>query len=230
MGKRVAIVQSSYIPWKGYFDLIRAADEFVLLDEVQFTRRDWRSRNRIKTPTGAAWLSIPVANKGRFHQRIDQTLVSDPDWAISHWRTLRANYARTPHFREFGAAFEALYVRPPSLRLSDINRSFIDAVCSMLGIRTRISWSTDYAPREGRTERLLDVCLQTGATEYLSGPAARDYLDVSRFSEAGIAVTFVDYSGYAEYPQPYPPFDHHVSILDLFFCTGRDALQYMKAF
>jgi hypothetical protein len=230
MPKRVAVVQSSYIPWKGYFDLIRAADEFILLDEVQFTRRDWRSRNRIKTQHGPAWLSIPVAVKGRFHQRIDETTVSDETWGPRHWRTLRANYARTPYFDECARALEPLFLDSPSERLSEINRAFLDAICGILGISTRISWSSAYSPRPGRTTRLVDLCSQAGATEYLSGPAARAYLDPDEFDRAGIALTFVDYAGYPEYEQPHPPFDHHVSMIDLIFCTGPHALEYMKSF
>src|SRR5262245_18843047 len=91
--KSVAIVQSSYIPWKGYFDLIRAADEFILLDDVQFTKRDWRSRNRIKTKDGLHWLSIPVLTKGRYDQRISDTTIADASWSERHWHTIHNAYA-----------------------------------------------------------------------------------------------------------------------------------------
>ena len=117
--RRVAIVQSSYIPWKGYFDLIRAADEFILLDDVQFTKRDWRSRNRIKTKDGLHWLSIPVHTKGRYEQRILDATVSDPSWAVRHWQTIQGAYARAPHFageaaRCLGTAGEAANHNRPS--------------------------------------------------------------------------------------------------------------------
>jgi hypothetical protein len=227
-GRRLAIVQSSYIPWKGYFDLIRSVDEFILLDEVQFTRRDWRSRNRVKTQHGIKWLSLPVSTKGKYHQRIDQTFVSDPSWGDRHWSTLRASYGRTPGFREYQTMLEPLFRAPASLQLSAINRSLIEAVCAILRIDTRISWSSDYAARPGRTERLIDLCLQAGASEYLSGPAARVYLDADALASAGVQVRFVDYAGYPEYDQPYPPFEHHVSVLDLIFCAGPRAVEYMK--
>ena len=227
--KRVAIVQSSYIPWKGYFDLIRAVDEFILLDDVQFTKRDWRSRNRIKTRDGLAWLSIPVHTSGRYLQRIMDTTVSDPRWGARHWQTIRTAYARTPYFADVAAVFEPLYAAPASDALSRINHAFIAAICGMLGIATPIRWSTDYRPREGRNERLIDLCLQAGASEYLSGPSAREYMDLGAFAAAGVAVHFADYSGYPEYPQPYPPFEHGVSVLDLLCCTGPHALDYMKA-
>lgn len=226
--KRVAIVQSSYVPWKGYFDLIRAVDEFILLDDVQFTKRDWRSRNRIKTKDGLAWLSVPVASKGRFEQRISDTLISDPQWGVRHWQTVRGAYARAEFFATYAPAFEAIYCEPPSAHLSIVNRALIEAMCEAFGITTPIRWSTDYGAREGRNERLIDLCVAAGATMYLSGPAARSYLDEAAFAAAGVTVRFADYSGYPEYPQPYPPFEHAVSALDLLFSTGPHAFDYMK--
>jgi hypothetical protein len=226
--KRVAIVQSSYIPWKGYFDLIRAVDEFVLLDDVQFTRRDWRSRNRIKTKDGLSWLTVPVHSKGLYTQRILDTVIAEPDWGRRHWQTIRASYARTPGFDEFAPTIEPLFLQPASDRLSLVNHSFLVTISRLLGIETSITWSTDYHPRDGRNERLLDICLQVGASEYLSGPAASGYLDVAAFEAAGVHVRFADYSGYPEYPQPYPPFEHAVSVLDLLFCTGSRASEFLK--
>lgn len=226
--KRVAIVQSSYIPWKGYFDLIRAVDEFILLDDVQFTRRDWRSRNRIKTKDGLAWLSVPVESKGRFAQRIDEVRISDPDWGRRHWQTIRGAYARAPFFAEYAPPLEALYHAPPSTRLSEVNHAFLTVMCGMLRITTPIRWSADYQARAGRTARLVDLCALAGATEYLSGPSARAYLDLDAFRRAGIGVLFADYTGYAEYAQPHPPFEHAVSALDLLFCTGPRAGDHLK--
>src|SRR5688572_26357120 len=121
--KCVAIVQSSYIPWKGYFDLIRAVDEFILLDDVQFTKRDWRSRNRIKTKDGLMWLSVPVVTKGRYAQRICDTVISDASWGIRHWQSLRGAYARTEFFATYAPAFETIYREPPSDQLSIVNRA-----------------------------------------------------------------------------------------------------------
>ena len=226
--KCVAIVQSSYIPWKGYFDLIRAADEFILLDEVQFTKRDWRSRNRIKTKDGLCWLTVPVHSKGRFEQRIMDTTISDPSWSERHWQTIQGAYARAPFFDTYAPHVRALYEQPPSDRLSDVNRSLIEGLCQMFEITTPIKWSSEYHPREGRNERLIDLCVKSGATDYLSGPSAQGYMDEAAFASAGVTVHYVDYSGYPEYPQPYPPFEHAVSALDLLFCTGPRAADYMK--
>jgi hypothetical protein len=228
MAGRVAIVQSSYIPWKGYFDLIRAADEFVLLDNVQFTIRDWRNRNRIKTQHGPIWLTLPVHAHGR--PLIADVAVSDPTWGERHWRSIRANYGKTPWFSTYAPRLEPLFRTPVSALLSEINRSLLECVCTLLGIGTRFRWSTEFTTRRDRTERLVDICAATGAREYLSGPSARGYLDVEVFRAAGIDVTFVDYESYPEYEQPYPPFEHQVSVLDLIFCTGPRALEYMKSF
>jgi len=225
--RRIAIVQSSYIPWKGYFDLIRSVDAFLLLDNVQFTRRDWRSRNRIKTRQGLAWLSIPVHTHGRYTQLIQDTTTSDPDWGRRHWRTIRANYAKAPYFDRYADRLAALYEHS-SMRLSEINHAFITAICESLGITTPITWSSAFDTRDTPSERLIDLCRAVGGTEYLSGPSARDYLDVAALEAAGIAVQFADYSGYPEYSQPHGPFEHYVSVLDLLFCTGPRALEFMK--
>src|SRR6266487_5388190 len=161
--RRIAIVQSSYIPWKGYFDLIRSVDAFLLLDNVQFTRRDWRSRNRIKTRHGIAWLSIPVQTRGRYTQLIQDTTTSDPDWGRRHWQTIRANYAKAPYFDRYADRLAALYEHS-STRLSEINHAFITAICESLGITTPITWSSAFETRDTPSERLIDLCRAVGGT------------------------------------------------------------------
>jgi hypothetical protein len=229
MTKSVAIVQSCYIPWKGYFDLISSVDEFILFDDRQFTRRDWRNRNRIKTPQGSQWLTIPVETKGRYHQRIDETVISDPGWARQHWKTIVHNYASAPSFPHYRERLEALYESASDPRLSAVNRHFLEAINELLGIGTTLSWSTDYEAEGARTERLVSLCRAAEATHYLSGPSARSYLDEAAFADAGIEVSYFDYADYPEYEQLYAPFDHAVTILDLILNTGPDAPRYMKA-
>jgi hypothetical protein len=227
--KRLAAVQSSYIPWKGYFDIVALADEFVLLDEVQYTRRDWRNRNRIKTADGLKWLTIPVQAKGNYHERIDQILVADGSWAGKHLKTLQHTYSRAPHFESYEEAIAALYDEAASLsRLSEINRTFLAGICPLLGIEARLSWSTEYATGGRKTARLVSLCRSAAATEYISGPAASNYLDQDMFREDGISVRYMDYSGYPEYPQQHPPFEHSVSVLDLLFHVGPEAPRFMK--
>jgi hypothetical protein len=228
--KRIAILQSNYIPWKGYFDLIRNVDEFVLYDDVQYTRSDWRNRNKIKTPHGVRWLTIPVGIKGKFGQTIEETIISDPGWAAKHWEIIKFSYARSPCFDQFSAAMKDAYLGSADLNLSRVNERFITVICNLLGISSKISRSTDYRKIPGKTERLVSLCQQAGASEYYSGPAGKDYIQPHLFEQAGIQLRFVDYSGYPLYPQLFPPFEHQVSILDLLFNAGADAQQYMKAF
>jgi hypothetical protein len=228
---RIAISQSNYIPWKGYFDLINHVDEFVLLDEVQYTRRDWRNRNRLKTPNGPLWLTIPVQVKGRYHQRIDETLISESGWEAKHIKTIVHSYGRAPGHDLYAERLTELYdAVAGEERLSAVNRRFIEAVCGWLGITTKLSWSSDHPADDGRNERLLSICLALGANEYVSGPAAASYLDEELFRSQGVEVSWMDYSGYPEYPQPHPPFEHSVSILDLLLSVGDDAVRYMKTF
>lgn len=229
--KTVAIVQSNYIPWKGYFDLVNLADQLVLLDDVQFTRRDWRNRNRIKTAQGPIWLTIPVEVKGKYHQTIRETRAADSTWGARHLNSLRHSYARAPHFREYEPVLEALYAEAASESfLSAINRVFIEAVCELLGIESEISTSADFTLVDEPTKRLVSICRQAGADRYLSGPSARAYLDEELFRRDGIEVAYMDYDGYPEYPQLHPPFEHAVSIVDLLVHTGPDARRYLKSF
>lgn len=228
MSKTVAIVQSNYVPWKGYFDLMRSADEFILYDDMQYTRRDWRNRNRFKSPAGVRWLTIPVQVKGRYLQRIDETVVSDRDWASKHWSTLSTWYRQAPCFAPYRQALEGFYLGPAEERLSRINRRLIEMLAGFLEISTPIRWSTDYKATGSKTERLLSLCQAAGATSYLSGPAARDYLDEERFRAQGIEVRWMSYDGYPTYDQVHPPFDHHVSVLDLLFSVGDQAPHYLE--
>lgn len=227
--KRLAIVQSSYIPWKGYFDLIRAVDEFVLFDDVQYTKRDWRNRNQIKTKNGLLWLSIPVNVSGRYLQKIRDVTVEDRGWACRHWRNITSSYARAPHFARYRDDLASAYDRAAlETHLSCVNRIFLEVICTMLDIQTRITSSMDYEVTEGKTARLISLCQQASATEYLSGPSARAYIEPEAFARAGITLTFADYGGYPEYEQLYPPFVHSVSVLDLLFSVGPESRRYMK--
>lgn len=228
--KKIAILQSNYIPWKGYFDIINMVDEFILYDTEQYTRRDWRNRNKIKTPNGLLWLTIPVEVKGRFFQKINETKISEKDWNQRHWKTIITNYAKVKYFKEYKEYFEELYLSFTEKYLSEINFKFINAINRLLRIKTKISWSMEFDLPEGKNEKLIAICKQCNANIYLSGPAAKSYLDEELFKKEGIKVEWMDYSGYPEYPQLYPPFEHGVSIIDLIFNTGPEATKYMKSF
>jgi len=231
MVKKIAILQSNYIPWKGYFDIINNVDEFILYDTAQYTKRDWRNRNLIKTDQGLMWLTIPVKQKQRSQSILD-TEIDYPGWARKHWKSIEKYYKKTPYFGEYSERFKELYLeRVPQLHsLSHINHLFLTSICEVLGINTVFSCSSDFCLLEGRDERLLGMCKDAGATTYLSGPAARGYLDVDLFQRSSIEAEWMDYTSYPEYRQLYPPFDHGVSILDLIFNEGHKASNFMKSF
>ncbi|MCU1750417.1 WbqC family protein [Pseudomonas sp. 6D_7.1_Bac1] len=223
--KKIAILQSNYIPWKGYFDLIAAVDEFILYDDMQFTKNDWRNRNQIKTPQGVQWLTVPVGQDIRRRIR-DVPLVDG--WQIKHWKTLESNYRRAAHFDAIATWLRPLYLETSYSHLTQLNSNLIKAICVYLGINTRISCSWDYQMGEGKTERLVDLCRQAGASDYISGPSAKDYLQPELFQAQGIDLHWFDYSDYREYPQLWGPFVHGVSILDLLFNCGTGSKTYMK--
>lgn len=230
MSKKVAIVQSNYIPWKGYFDLISAVDEFILFDDVQYTKRDWRNRNKIKTDQGSTWLTIPVEVKGKYRQQIQEVKIKGDEWQEKHWKSIIHNYSRSLYFDRYRSIIEKLYFGEKELFLSQVNYRFIKGICEILRIDTKISWSMDYKVLGSKTERLINLCKQVNGTEYLSGSRAKVYIDCLLFDRQGIQIKFVDYSNYPEYRQLFPPFDHHVSILDLIFNEGPNAHHFLKTF
>jgi hypothetical protein len=195
---------------------------------MQYTRRDWRNRNQIKTPQGVQWLTVPVLVKGKYHQKIRETEIDGADWAAAHWKALVQNYRRAPHFAEIAAWLEPVYRAETFTHISQLNRRLIAAICDYLAIQTTISNSWDYTLVDGKTERLVDLCVQAGGAEYISGPAARSYVDDKAFADSGIKLTWFDYAGYPEYPQLWGSFTHGVTILDLLFNCGRDAPRYMR--
>lgn len=226
--KRVAIIQSCYIPWKGFFDLIGRCDEYVVLDAVQFAKRHWHNRNRIKGPDGAHWLTIPVASKGRFTQTIDAVEIVEP-WAERHWRSLAASYGRAAHFDTMGPRVRRWYETVADERsLTAVNLFFLRAVLAELGLTVRVTRDRDYAPSGTKTQRLLDICQTAGATHYISGPSARDYFDEDLFARAGIAVEWMTYGPYPVYAQGAGAFVHDVSILDLLFHLGPEARSFTR--
>jgi len=208
--------------------MIAAVDEFILYDDMQYTRRDWRNRNQIKTPQGVQWITVPVKVKGKYNQTIRETEIDGTDWAEAHWKSIAQNYRKAPYYEEIAAIFEPLYRQRQYTHLSALNRELIEAVCAYLGITTRISNSWDYQLIEGKTERLADLCAQAGGTEYISGPAAKDYIEDDFFAERGIKLGWFSYAGYPEYPQLWGDFTHGVTILDLLFNCGNDAPNFMK--
>lgn len=225
-GRRVAIIQSNYIPWKGYFDIIHDVDLFIFHDDLQYTKDDWRNRNRIKTQAGSRWLTIPV---GRDENRlICDVPLPPPAWAREHWRLLAEAYARAPYFETYRSFFEKIFLGdlPPSL--STFNQNLIRRISSeLLGLRTRFDDSRNYALTTRKQERVLELLAKAGATTYISGPSARSYLSPESFVTAQIALVWKDYAGYPEYSQLHGPYEPAVSILDLLFNTGPLAAHHI---
>jgi hypothetical protein len=226
--KKVAISQSNYIPWKGYFDMIAAVDEFIIYDDMQFTRRDWRNRNYIKTPQGLQLLTVPVCAKGKYHEKIRDIRIDGSDWAVAHWKALFMNYRRAPYFTEIALLIEPLYLNNNFTHISQLNRHFIETICSFLEIKTNITNSWDYELLNGKTERLASLCQQASGTNYFSGPSARNYINEKIFLDFNIKLTWFDYEGFPEHPQLWGKFTHEVTILDLLFNCGKNASNYMR--
>lgn len=230
----MAILQSNYIPWKGYFDIIAAVDEFILLDNVQYTPRDWRNRNLVKTNAGLRWLTVPVRH-GRQSRISEVTIATDQgDWTRKHIGTIQHAYAAAPQDGEVLPWLESLYRAAASIaHLSTLNRGLLTEICAFLGVKTPITWSTDYLSCDAldaldKNDRLIEICRRAGATTYLSGPAAKAYLDLPPWDGAGIGVEWMDYSDYPEYPQLHGPFEHGVSIVDLLLMQGHEAGAWLK--
>ncbi len=205
-------------------------DEFILFDDMQYTRQDWRNRNRIKTANGSKWITIPVEAKGKYFQKIKDTKVNNAEWNRKHWDSIVKSYSQTRYFKNYKEMFEELYFGCSENYLSRINHHFLVAICDFLSISTKISWSMDYRLIDSKTERLIDLCKQAGADEYISGPAAKGYIDEDMFKKEKIKLIYMDYSSYPEYNQLFPPFEHAVSIIDLIFNEGLEAPKFMKSF
>ncbi|MFL1463832.1 WbqC family protein [Roseococcus sp. DSY-14] len=229
MGRTVVVTQGNFLPWRGWFALLARADAWVVLDGVQFTRRDWRSRNRIKTPRGPAWLSVPVQVSGRFHQAVEEARIADPGWAGAMLGAIAAAYRPAAHFAEvfpwLAAQLRAAAAEP---LLSRANEGLTRAVAARLGLGPEVLRDRALLPPEAlramdASERLAALAAAAGATRYLTGPAARAYLDPSPFRRRGIALDWMDYGPCPPYPQPWGPFLPGMSVVDLLLNAGPAA-------
>lgn len=222
MMKTVVVLQSNYIPWKGYFDLINDADEFIFYDDVQFTKNDWRNRNIVKTAQGLHWLSVPVGSSG--DRLVCDVEIKDNSWQIKHYKTLVANYGKSPFFEMYQPFLKEIYIDIHWKNLSDLNQFIIKSVSNrFLGINTAFRDSRELDAPGKKQERLLEILRQVGASTYISGPAAKNYIDAAGFEAEKIELVWKDYSGYPAYPQKYLQFEHGVSIFDLLFNVGPKA-------
>lgn len=222
---KVGIIQSNFLPWRGYFDFIREVDLFILEDDLQYTKGDWRNRNKIKSPRGSEWITVPVSYK-HTAQLIQDTLIdySQP-WAKKMLNRIRESYRTAPFFEPYFSELRELLYQPAA-SISELNVSLLRWVCRQLEIYTPLERSQNYSPQGAKTERVISILHQTEATIYLSGPSGRNYILPDLFEQAGIRLEYKEYD-YPEYPQLYPPYDPYVSILDLMFMTGDKACDYL---
>lgn len=226
----VVILQPSYIPWRGVFDQICRADLFIFYDDVQYDKHGWRNRNQIKTAQGKQWLTIPVHSAGVTQgiHILDLKIDWSKPWATNHWKALTFSYAKAPYFKHYAPLMESFYERRDTL-LANFTIDLTVALAREIGIsKTRFMRSSEIDGIDGRrTERLIQILAKVGASHYISGPSAKDYIEDEKFSEAGITLEYMTYD-YPEYHQLYPPYDPFVSVLDLMFMAGPDALNYIK--
>lgn len=227
--KKVAILQSNYIPWKGYFDIINSVDVFIFHDDLQYTKNDWRNRNKIKTKSGLSWLTVPVGSSEK--RLICDVKINDHSWQKKHWAQIQQNYSKAPYFKDYKDFFEQFFLDSRWHNLSEMNQHLIKIISTdFLGISTQFEDSRTYALTQKKDARVLELLNKVNCTKYLSGPAAKSYIDVQDFFQSGIEVEWMDYSGYKIYEQCNPPFEHSVSIIDLLFHVGEDYKNYMISF
>lgn len=224
--KKIAILQSNYIPWKGVFDMINEVDEFVFFEDVQFTNRDWRTRNLIKTPNGNIWLSVPIKKAPRDTMIYDIEISQQENWQNKHYETLKRCYSKATYFDDYHWVLKKIYLDKQWRNLSEFNIYVTKLLSEVLGINTVFVNSRDLNTIGTKDDKLLNICKKLNANHYLSGPAAKDYIEVEKFSSNNIELKYIEYN-YPEYDQRFSEFDHHVSILDLLFNTGDKAYWYI---
>ena len=224
--KKLAVIQSNYIPWKGYFDIIHDVDEFIFHDDLQYTKLDWRNRNKILTPQGEVWLSVPVgANE---HRLIVDVRINDSAWQRKHFKTLEMAYHKAPFWKRYEEFLRSVYLERQWTYLYELNRFLIEHISrDFLGITTKFTDSRDYPTHGVKHEKLLSLVKAAQADVYISGPAAKNYIVAEDYARAGIELVWKDYSNYPEYPQRGKNFTHYVSILDLLFNVGNAAPWYI---
>ena len=229
--EKIAIAQPTYLPWLGYFDLLDQVDKFVLLDTVQFSKQSWQQRNRIKTPTGLQWLTVPVVFRGRMGQRIVDAEIREPEFWRDHLRTIELNYRRAPFFDLYYPALsELLRAGSSGLRLAELTIALFRWLSEVLGIKTPIVRSSELAAEGKRTQLLAEICSLSGATTYVSPLGSADYLlhEMPILTGRGVTVVFQHYE-HPLYHQLFPPFQAHASVLDLLFNEGGKSLATIRS-
>jgi glutaredoxin-related protein len=224
---RVGIIQSNYIPWRGYFDFIDDVDLFIFHDDLQYTKGDWRNRNKIKTPRGLIWLTVPVS-KGKTNRLICETTIDyKKNWQKDHINQFKENYTRAPCLQSYLDDLSAILTQHFS-NISELNVTLCRWIMGILGISTTLRMSQEFQPVGSKTARIIDLLTKVGASTYLTGPSAQAYLDLELFRDHNIKVEFKSYD-YPSYPQLWGEFRGEVTILDLLFNTGPEARRFLKS-
>lgn len=229
-GQRIAISQPTYLPWMGYLDQIDSVGTFVLLDNVQFEKQSWQQRNRIKTPTGLQWLSVPVIFKGRFGQRINEVEIRE-DFAAKHLRALELNYRRAPYFEQYFPVFGALLSKfGQGMYIADLNHELIDWFMGALGIQSSLIRASSLDCEGKRSSLLVSICKRLDAGAYLAASGSAEYLlkELDLFSEVGINVFFHNYI-FPQYAQCFPPFIPYACALDVLFNEGPGSAEIFRS-
>ncbi len=227
---KCVILQPSYIPWRGFFHQIAKADVFIFYDDVQYDKRGWRNRNRIKTAHGPQWLTIPVSASGVQQEGtpINQIKIqNETAWQEEHWKTIEQAYAKAPYFDQYAYMLYEFYKRRTNY-LADFTVATTVALASILGLTgTRFIRSSSLDGIEGtKTERLINILTKLGADHYITGPSAENYIDHKQFDDRGIQLEFMEYN-YPDYQQLHGDFEPQVSIIDLMFMQGSRALDFI---
>lgn len=223
----LVVLQPGYLPWLGFFDQMDRADIFVYYDDVQFDKNGWRNRNRIKTASGIQWLSVPVLQKGRMAQLNNAVEIDHKQgWTKKHLMSLHQSYARSPYLDNYLPAIEEVLHRPWS-HLVDLDIALAEVLAGQLGVHAETHRASQLGVNGHRNDRLIDLCRHLGADRYISGDAARAYLDEEAFAAAGIAVEWQDYH-HPEYRQVNGPFIPYLSVVDLLFNEGAESLSILR--
>lgn len=220
---RVCIAQPEHLPWLGYFDKMARSDVFVFLDTVQFKRRYFENRNRVRTSSGSTWVTVPVRAKGRYQQAIrDVEIDTDRAWQRPYWRTIEMNYRRAPYFPRYSAALEEIILGRSWTQLVDLNLALIRMGADAFGIGATCLNASALDVTGKATGLLVSICRRLGARTYLSGISGRDYLDEDVFRAAGIAVEYQEFH-HPVYQQLHVPFEPCMGFVDVLFNHGGEA-------
>ncbi len=225
----VSVHQPHYLPWLGYFDKIDASDLFVLLDNVQYKKREYQNRNRIRTRQGVKWLTVPVATAGKYEQMTGEVEIEGGSgWREKHLETLRHAYSSAPHFKSAIEGLEELYMSSEWTRLAELNAAMLAWFMKEMGIETQVALESELGTGGLSTERIVNICLAVGADVYLSGSGGRDYMDEGLFEKAGLKLEYQKYE-HPVYPQVHGGFEPYMGIVDLLFNAGDKAAQIVRS-